>query len=45
MSIPVVYLDGKLAAKGRVDPARLRRRLAGGGILERRSGKLGLRRG
>lgn len=43
-SIPVVFVDDKLAFKGRVDVDRLRRRLGGGGILARLSERLGLKR-
>ena len=43
-SIPVVFVDDKLAFKGRIDVGRLRRRLGGGGILARLSERLGLRR-
>jgi len=42
-SIPVVFVDTELAFKGRVDAARLRRRLKGGGILGRLSARLRLR--
>ena len=42
MSIPVVFVNEKLAFKGRIDPARLRRRLKGGGILSRLSAHFGL---
>ena len=44
MSIPVVYLNEELAAKGHVEAGRLRRRLKGGGILGRLSKRLGLSR-
>lgn len=40
-SIPVVFVDDKLAFKGRIDVERLRRRLGGGGILARLSERLG----
>lgn len=42
-SIPVIFVNEKLALKGRVDRDRLRRRLKGGGILDRLSAHLGLR--
>lgn len=43
LSVPVIFVNEKLALKGRVDPDRLRRRLKGGGILDRLSAHLGLR--
>lgn len=42
-SIPVIFVNDKLALKGRIDPDRLRRRLKGGGILDRLSAHFGLR--
>ena len=42
-SIPVIFVNEKLALKGRVDPVKLRRRLKGGGILDRLSAHFGLR--
>ena len=45
MSIPVVFVNGKLLFKGHVDADRLRRRLRGGGILARLSERLGFRVG
>ena len=42
-SIPVIFVNEKLALKGRVDPDRLRKRLKGGGILDRLSAHFGLR--
>lgn len=41
-SIPVVFVNDRLALKGRIDPEKLRRRLKGGGILARLSERLGL---
>ena len=43
-SIPVVFVDGKLAFKGHVDKKRLLKRFQGGGILGRLSAKLGMKR-
>lgn len=43
-SIPVGYLNDQLAFKGHVDASRLRKRLRGGGILDRLSARFGLSR-
>ena len=43
LSIPVIFVNDQLALKGKVDPDRLRRRLKGGGILDRLSSRLGFR--